>query len=149
MPKDDPAGVDSEVVASAQRAQTVLVQGAAQLALLRAREAAGSRLRTLARRNNETLALIDGVAARDVAATLGRSRVKNMPNVPSETDLVGGARTLVLDALRVFGITDETVMVAIAETIEKHAVRTLYDLKPAPLPESFPQYVQGLLTAGR
>jgi|GEM_PF-1904692 len=149
VPKDDPAGVDNEVVASAQRAQTVMVQGAAQLALLRAREAAGSRLRTLARRDDETLALIEGVPARDVAATLGRARVRNLPNVPSEAALVGGARTLILDALRVFGITDDGVQTSIADTIEKHAARTLYDLKPQLMPDSFPQFVQGLLTAGK
>lgn len=149
VPKDDPAGVDNAVVASALKAQTVMVQGAAQLALLRARESAGSRLRTLARRDDETLALIEGVAARDVAATLGRTRVRNLPNVPSEMALVGGARTLILDALRVFGITDDGVQTSIADTIEKHAARTLYDLKPQLMPDSFPQFVQGLLTAGK
>jgi hypothetical protein len=145
--KDEPT--NSEVVASAQRAQAAMVQGAAQLALLRAREAAGSRLRTLARRDDEAQALIDGVGARDVAAVLGKARVRKMPNVPSDADLVNGAHDLIVDALRVFGITDAGIVAVIAETVERHAARTLYELKPAPLPDTFPQYVNGLLAAGK
>lgn len=119
------------------------VLGAADLALIRSREAAGNRIRSLAKRDPESLDLIDGVKAGLVAATLGRERVRAL-NAPSDLELVAGARDLIMDALRLFGIENETAVARIAENVEKHAARTLYDERPAPLPQTFVNYVAAL-----
>lgn len=121
------------------------IEGVAQAALLRAREAAGSKLRTACRRDDDALALIDGRSNRDVASLLGRSRVRSLVGGAKEDELVGGAREMLVETLRVFGVEDTEIAAQIAETIERHAARTLYEARPVPLPTSFPAFVHGLL----
>lgn len=118
------------------------VEGVAQAALMRAREAAGSRLRTACRRDDEALAIIDGRPNREVAALLGRARVRA---VVREDDLVGGVRELIVETLRLFGVDDQDAAGLIADTIERHAARTMYEPRMVPLPPSFAAFVQGLL----
>jgi hypothetical protein len=125
------------------------IEGAAQLALLRSREAAGSRLRTITRRSPELEAAIDGCKNRDVAAILGRANVRTLLGGPREAELVAAAHDLILDALRVFGVDEVDVAEVVADTIERHAVRTLYDERLSPLPATFGSYVEGLLASAR
>lgn len=118
------------------------ILGAADLALFRAREAAGNRIRSLAKKDPDALALLDGVRAGQVCFTLGRERVRALRADPLE--LVSGARDLIVDALRVYGITDEDVVERITENVERHAARTLYDERPSPLPDAFANYVAAI-----
>lgn len=145
-PGGPPSPGDESVTGSLAAAQ---VEGVAQAALIRAREAAGSKLRTACRRDDEALALIDGRSNRDVAALLGRTRVRSLLGSAKEDELVGGAREMIVETLRMFGVEDPEVGALIAETIERHAARTLYQAKIVPLPPSFPGFVQGLLVHGR
>jgi hypothetical protein len=117
--------------------------GAADLAVLRAREAAGNRIKSRAKRDPETAALVEGVAARDIAATLGRDRVRALGI--SERELVESALPLLEETLRLWGVLDAEAVRLIAEKIEQHAVRTLYDERPSPLPPQFQSYAAGLL----
>lgn len=119
------------------------ILGASDLALLRAREAAGNRILTSARRDPDMAKLIEGVPTRDLAATLGRERVRSL-RVPSDAELVTGARALINEALRQWGLSDE-VTALVGRSIEQHAIRTLYDMRPAPLPAAFENYVTGAL----
>jgi hypothetical protein len=120
------------------------ILGSSDIALLRAREAAGNRLRSYAKRDPEALELIKGVRAGQVAAMLGRERARAL-KAPSERDLVAGARELIVDALRVWGIEDEDLAAKIAENVEKHAAKTLWQERPTPLPSSFTNYVAALV----
>lgn len=118
------------------------IRGAADFALLRCREAAGARLRTLVRRDKEALALIEGLSGGEVPAKLGLDRVRALRG-PSERELVAGARPLIIDTLRMYEITGSPAE-QIADQIEQHAARTLYSSRPAPLPASFVHYIAGL-----
>jgi hypothetical protein len=127
-------------------AQTVArILGAADLALARSREAAGNRLRSLAKRDPEALALIDGVRPSGIAAALGREMAQKV-RAPGEAELVAGAHELIVDALRVWGIEGD-LAAKVAAQVERHAARTLYDPAPAPLPPQFENYVSGLVAA--
>lgn len=120
------------------------VIGAADLAQLRAREAAGNRLVSLAKRDPEMKAKLSGVRTSDVAAALGRDGCRKL-HAPTARELAGGARVLVEDALRLNGITDDAILQAVADTVEQHAAQTLFDRHPKPLPDTFALYVTGLL----
>ncbi len=133
------------VVGALSAATAARILGAADLALLRARESAGNRVRSLAKRDPEALKLVEGVRAGQVIAVLGRERVRAL-KAPGERELVAGARELILDALRVFGLKDD-VAALVADSVEQHAARTLYDEHPAPLPPSFANYLSGLTSA--
>jgi hypothetical protein len=138
--KGPPPGDGSEpVVASAQVAKVV---GACDLALHRARELAGARLRNLAKRDKELAALLDGVTNGQVAPTLGRDRVAAL-KAPSERELVAGSGVLIADSLRLWKMNADLAP-GLADRIEQHAARTLYEKHPSPLPQSFENYVQGL-----
>jgi hypothetical protein len=147
-PPDEGPPEDRELVGSTYAAvmRASQLAGAAQLSLLRARESAGNRLLTLLRRDAETKKLVDGCPTGQIASKLGRARVRELIGGAKEADLISGARELTLDGLRVFGVTDSAVADTIAETIQKHAARTLYEERPGPLPPEFVAYVQGLLS---
>lgn len=140
--KDAPA-TDDTVIGSGATAETVArLMAASDIAVLRVREAAGSRLRSLAKKDPDMVSLIDGVKNGSVAATLGKERVHQLRI--SEADLVSAARDLVKDSIRMWRI-DEKVAEIVAQNVEKHAARTLYDEKPTPFPATFAAYLQGLL----
>ena len=119
------------------------IEGAAQLALFRTREAAGARIVSAVRRDTELSELARAVQTRDVAATLGRVRVREALG-SREGALISGARDLVIETLTMFGVPGDAALL-IADTIEAHAARTIYDLRPQPLPPNFTGYVDGLL----
>lgn len=140
-PPEPPGERDDSSLVSAATVARVL--GAADLSLLRAREAAGNRIRSLAKRDPKMLEAIDGVRPGQVAAILGRDRVRSLNG--SEAALVAGCRDLIADALRVYGIADEDLVERVVQAVEQHAVRTLYQERPGPLPSTFTNYVAGLL----
>jgi hypothetical protein len=136
-PAKSNGAVDNESLTGAAR-----IAGAADLAMLRAREVAGSRLRSLAKRDPEAQKLIDGVPNRTVAARLGAEMVKRLGE--DERALVARARGVLEDALRMWGLDEETAALLV-DQVERHAARTLYDENPSPLPPQFRSYVAGVL----
>ena len=114
---------------------------AGELAVLRARELAGAKIRNQAKRDPESLALLEGVRHGLVAYTLGRDKVRELCRGMSDAQLVStsgagsGVEYLVEEALRRFGVTDQAVIRLIVSNVEKHAAQTLYDERPRPLPE--------------
>lgn len=130
-------------------ALTVKVLGASQVGLLRAREAAGARIRSAAQRDREASREISGLAPREIAATLGSERVRVLVGGPKEAELVAGARPLIVDALRCFGIVDPDTQGMIADTVQRHAARTLYQPGSTQLPSTFPSYIEGVLAVRR
>lgn len=133
---DGPSGVATASILAGR------VMGASEIALLRTRELAGSRLRNLAKRDSETLALIDGVASRDVPHVLGRERCRHL-GAPDERSLVAGAEGLFAEALAAWLIPPATAG-RLASLLAEHAARHLYDERPPPLPTTFENYVSAL-----
>lgn len=142
-PPAGPPGLDQDVVASL----VARIMGSADLALLRTREAAGAKVRSLAKRDPEILAVLSGVKNIDVIATLGKQRCRKI-HVPAERELIGDVGGLIADSLRMWGIKDEIGEV-VRKNVEDHAMRTLYDRKPSPLPASFTGYLIGLMLEAR
>lgn len=133
--------------ANGHTADAARIIGAADLALVRVRELAGVKIKNRAKKDRAALADLEGVPARQVAAVLGRERVRAL-GCPSETELVRGCRDFVEDACRSWRL-DPTLADRLAELVEQHAARTLYEERPPPLPPTFQNWVAGALTAGR
>jgi hypothetical protein len=131
------------VVGSALEAARVA--GAADLAVRRFREQAGNRLLSLAKRDSDLLAEIreSEVKTCDIAAFLGRDRVRQLGGVESE--LVPSAHQMLDDTFRAWNLSAD-VRTVLLEQVERHAIRTLYDAKPTPLPQRFQTYVAGVLS---
>jgi hypothetical protein len=123
------------------------VAGAADLAVLRFREQAGNRIRSLALKDPELRELIEqnNVKARDIAAFLKRDRVR--PLVGDEAELLGNARAVVEETFLMWDLP-EAARALLLDQVERHALRTLYDAKPSPLPDQFLTYVSGVLAKG-
>ncbi len=119
--------------------------GASQLALLRAREAAGNKIRSRAKKDPDAFALLTGVRPGMVAAKLGAEKVREL-GCGTEAALVSGTKALIEDALHLYGIRGDGVAAQIAAQIEQHVARTLYEEHPAALPPTFDTFVLGLLT---
>lgn len=141
--KADQAPEEAVIGSSAIVAARVV--GAAQVAVLRTREAAGSRVLTKIRRDPEILALVEGTRPGNVPSVLGMGRIRALGL--TEQHLTAGARDLIVESLRLFGVTDPTAVESIASAVEKHAAKTLYVLNPDPLPASFMNYVRGVLAS--
>jgi hypothetical protein len=120
------------------------VMGASDMAVLRAREAAGSRLRSLAKKDPTLLAKIDGVRNSEVAHALGKDGVRALR--ANEAQLVSCAHELIVDAIRMWNLPPSVGEILVAN-IEKHAATTLYDRQPQPFPVTFGNYIGGLLAA--
>lgn len=118
------------------------VLGAAELALLRARELAGSRLRNYAKKDTEAWKLLDGIPSHRVPWILGQEKSEALSGL-TEAQLVSGARDFMLDAFRLWRL-EEPVVEALATRIEQHAARTLWEESPRTLPPSFSHYIAGL-----
>lgn len=113
--------------------------GASEFALLRAREIAGNRVKSLAKRDKALLALVENVRPALVCSSLGKKCVRSLG--VDERELVALGRMMILDALRIFGVKEAGVANQIADLIEQHAARTLYSERPSPLPPAFRNYV--------
>jgi hypothetical protein len=123
------------------------ITGAADLAVMRFREQAGNRIRSLANRDPQIREEIERnqVRARDIASFLKRDRVRAL--VGDEADLVGNARAVVEETFLMWDLPEAT-RVLLLDQIERHALRTLYDTNPSPLPPQFSVYVTGVLAKG-
>lgn len=138
-----------DVLGSAATMLVARIEGASLTGMLRAREVAGAKLRTSARRDDDLAGMIDRVPNRDVAATLGAARVRGLIGGAREATLLNGVNVLITDSLRMAGLpADDGIAEQIADTVAGHALRTLYDAQPS-LSVTFPEYVRGLITPGR
>lgn len=106
---------------------------AAELAVLRARELAGAKVRNYAKKDQDAEKAIDGVRPGLVPHTLGPEAVKALCK-QTESQLVSGTRGMIEDAMRIFGVTDPATVELVVSNVERHAAKTLYDERPAPLP---------------
>jgi hypothetical protein len=144
-PADGETPEDPAVIGSAARQMELArLAGACDLALLRAREVAGNRLKSLAKRDSGVTAKINGTPARDIAATLGPEIVERIARGVSTRELVAPASDLLADSIRVYGF-GETATALVVEQIERHAAKTLFELRPSPLPPQFPGWLDGVL----
>lgn len=119
--------------------------GASDIALLRARQVAGARIRTRCKGKDELLAKINGARNDEVAALVGREGVRSLRI--GERELIAGADDLILATLHSWGVHDLDVIKSVCESIEQHAVRTLYERTPRPMPETFGVYLATLIGA--
>lgn len=150
-PEKDAPG-DETVIGSAlevmrtsglQSPLAVQIAGAAQVVVLRAREAAGSKLLTAFRRDEDVQESLRGIRTSEIPSRLGLNRVRSRGF--TEAQLAATAGDLMRDALRMFNVKDETVVESIVSTVEKHAARTMFEANPSPLPASFINYVRGVI----
>ena len=136
-PANGNAPMPEDVLGSLEVAR---IMGACDLALRRAREKAGSRLMSLAKRDPETAKTLRGTAPSMVAPTLGYEQAMTL-RAPEARELVGGAAEILIECLRIYGIEDEKVAGFLCDQIERHAARTLYEPNPAALPSSLAHYL--------
>lgn len=141
-PAENGNAPDDPITSAAVEAFVERVLGASDLALLRAREVAGARLRNYARRDRDCEKAIDGVYGVRVAPVVGRERAKKI-GAPSDRELVAGAAEILLTTLADYGVKIEQAQ-PLGERLEQHAAKTLYEARPAPLPASYRNYVVGL-----
>lgn len=136
-PPAEPSAVRtaSAAIDVAELVQVAQLRGAAELAVERAREVAGSRLRTKAKQCGDCQLSIDGAANGVVAHLLGPDQVRALAG-GSERDLVKGAAATFVAAAARFGIGEEWA-VELADLVEVHAARTLYELEAPALPAAF------------
>lgn len=138
-PSPGPAGVSRE------ESRTAIVRGAAELALYRCREIAGSRIRqqikTISRVAPE-LALIDGTPNHLVASVLGQQRLKNLA-LPEPLGLVKGGVDGFFTLLESWGFAEPQSRV-ISDMILVLAARTLCQPALPSLPSGFLAQVERL-----
>lgn len=135
---DDPAaGLTGSVPPSPLTIGRILM--AADMGLLRARDAAGSKIWSLLNQHRDVREEMKDVRKGDLAAALGRERLRELRI--TDRDLCTGSRILVIDALRLFTKLDRETSNLIADAVEQHALRTLYDSPPKPLPDTFAVYM--------
>jgi len=114
------------------------VLGAARMALLRCREAAGARLRRLQQDCDECKEETDGVPNAVVASVLGVKRVGEMCD---PMRLVSGTAEGFRTLLASYGF-DGTQAHSLAQMIEVYAARTLFDKTLPDLPSGFVAQVE-------
>ncbi len=68
-----------------------------------------------------------------MAYALGTERCRELTKL-TDAQLVDGTRSLVEDALERFGVTDTAAVDMVVQQVERHAAKTLFDERPAPLP---------------
>jgi hypothetical protein len=130
-PNPGPAGV------SRQESRSLKLHGGAEFALLRCRELAGARLRTLFknRHNSVVMAQIEGRSNPFVAAILGREQLIEL-EAPEPLQLVkNGAESFYTLCLE-WGI-EETQGKALVQMIEVYAAKTLFEPRLPSFPAGF------------
>jgi hypothetical protein len=117
------------------------VLGAAEFAVERARELAGSRVRRMTsergprdKRCADCQEALDGVANWEVCATLGQDQLQALGL--AEPDLVAGAGAAFASSLSRMGV-DQDWAAELARLVEQHAARTLCNPDVPPLPAAF------------
>lgn len=116
------------------------IMGAAELSLMRCREIAGARLRGLKDSCPDCLEPANGKPNALVAALVGQEALGKI-NAPPPLKLVAGGSELFRGALLNWGFAD-TQARALAEMIEVHAARTLFEEHPTPLSSGFAAHVE-------
>lgn len=122
--------------ASGARVRTSQITGAAEIALDRARELAGSRVRSRAPSCAECFEGMETVPNAQLVAALGPEKLAAI-GAPAAPDLVRGGASLLASVLEGprFGLSHEWA-VELQEAVEAHAARTLLD-EDASMPEGF------------
>ncbi len=128
-PLPGPAGV------SRQESRSLSLHGAAELALLRCRELAGARVRTLYKRSPAVMAQIDGRPNAYVAAIIGREQLVKLACAEPLQLVKTGTDTFITLCLE-WGI-DETQAAALAQMIETYAAKTLFEPRLPHFPSGF------------
>lgn len=117
--------------------QTAKIVGAAELQVERARELAGQRLIRRSQSCADCKERIKTVPAGLVASALGADTVREIiDGHTSENALVAGVGSGLAGKLRDWGLDGEWPD-QLGRLVEAHALRTLYEQKPPPLPPAF------------
>lgn len=133
-----------EESAAARRGEFAFrVLGASELAAARARDLAGARLSSLAKRDPALRDKIAGLPTLKVPHAVGKGGARAL-GAPTERQLVSGCLELLRETLRQWQV-DPAFADRIIERVEKHAAATLYSERPSPLPPAFTAFVVGLL----
>jgi hypothetical protein len=133
-----------QVETLAASAYAAELSGVARATVRRARELAGSRLRTRVRKNEELNALVNGCQGNAlVAAKLGPERCATA-NLGTPRELVASAGDGFGDIAAEFGL-DPAVGRRIATMLEDHAAKTLFEENPAPVPPRLRAYLERVL----
>ncbi len=113
------------------------VLGASEAHIMRARSLAGARLRNRSQGCAECQETAKGLTASAVAPAFGVERVRDIINGHgSEADLVAGAGDELAETLGRMGVLGEWPT-ELGRLVELHALRTLYESDPPPLPSGF------------
>lgn len=120
------------------------IAGVARATVRRARELAGSRIRTRVRKNPELAALVASCPANaQVAFKIGPEALENAA-LGAPRDLVASAGDSFIDIAAEFGL-DAAVGKRIGTMLEDHAARTLFEENPAPVPPRLRAYLERVL----
>ena len=131
QPAEPDAGA-APLNASALQAAHVL--GALNLTVIRGRELAGNRIRTKTQGCKSCKESIEGIGPASVAATLGRDIVRaELNGNGDEGALVAGAADGFASTVSRWGIPAD-IALELGRLAEQHALRTLYEIDPPPLP---------------
>lgn len=133
-PGGPPATPPDAVTASGNGQQRAIIYGAGLVALQRARELAGSRIRSRRDSCPDCFVDTDGVPNDQLAAMLGPETLARI-KAPDLLDLVAGAGQIFTKSVRALGL-DIITIEDLATTVELHAARTLCDEAPS-LPDNF------------
>lgn len=136
-PPPGPAGV------SRQESRASIVRGAAELALYRCREVAGSRIRTQLRnrsKNSPELLAIEGISNCHAAAEIGEKRLHAL-GLNRPLDLVKTGADGFAALLEGWGFPEEQSKV-LSDMIVVYAAKTLYQTALPPLPPGFLSQVE-------
>ena len=128
QPPQTQPGQDQTRVAAAK------VLGAAEAHVFRARALAGARLKRRSQGCESCRETVKAVTASGVASALGAETVRGIiDGHSSEAALVAGSGDELAETLTRFGLTGDWP-VQIGRLVEQHALRTLYEHAPPPLP---------------
>lgn len=114
-----------------------MIQGAALMQIVRARELAGNRIKNRAQSCEECRELLHGVKPQDYMVTLGAERVRDiLTGHGSEADLVAGVGNVFAQLLESWGVNGGWPE-QLGSMLESHAQRTMYEPAQPPLPSGF------------
>lgn len=123
--------------ASALNPVVLKILAAADMAVERTRELAGSRIRGKAQKCEECQPIIQPLDNGLVASALGHDRVVELCG---EQNLTAGGVVGFRNTLTRWEI-EAPVAMRLSQLVEAHAARQLYEETPAPLPQGFAEYV--------
>jgi hypothetical protein len=146
-----PAEKDGQEAEKEQEVETVQasayvaeISGVARATVRRARELAGSRIRTRVRKNPELATLVASCPQNAmVAFKLGQEAVGSA-SLGTPQELVASAGDSFLDIAAEFGL-DAAVGKRIGSMLEDHAAKTLFEENPAPVPPRLRAYLERVL----